>query len=44
MIQSHETVTLIAPSPDTYALLISKQITGGGGGEHDRVPATEGIW
>jgi protein TonB len=35
---------LIAPSPDTYALPISKQIIsgGGGGGDHDPLPAPKG--
>jgi TonB family protein len=37
----HETVTLIAPSPDSYALPVSKKIAsgGGGGGDRDRLPA-----
>jgi hypothetical protein len=32
-----ETVTLIAPSPDSYALPVAKKIAsgGGGGGDHD---------
>ena len=36
-----ETVTLIAPSPDSYALPVSTKIAsgGGGGGDHDRLPA-----
>ena len=39
-----ETVMLIAPSPDTYALPASKKIVsgGGGGGDHDRIPAPKG--
>lgn len=39
-----ETVTLIAPSPDSYALPISKQVVsgGGGGGDHDALPAPKG--
>jgi periplasmic protein TonB len=37
----HETVTLIAPSPDSYALPVSTKIAsgGGGGGDRDRLPA-----
>jgi TonB family protein len=40
----HETVTLIAPSPDTYTLPTSKTIVsgGGGGGDHDPLPAPKG--
>lgn len=40
----HETVTLIAPSPESYALPVSTKITsgGGGGGEHDRLTAPKG--
>jgi protein TonB len=40
----HETVTLIAPSPDSYAMPISKTIAsgGGGGGDHERLPAPKG--
>jgi protein TonB len=39
-----ETVTLIAPSPDSYALPTSKKLVsgGGGGGDHDRLPAPKG--
>lgn len=39
-----ETVTLIAPSPDTYTLPTSKKVIsgGGGGGDHDRLPAPKG--
>lgn len=44
-IKPHETVMLIAPSPDTYALPIARRIIsgGGGGGDHDRIPAPRGI-
>jgi protein TonB len=37
----HETVTLIAPSPDSYALPVAKKVVsgGGGGGDHDVLPA-----
>jgi protein TonB len=40
----HETVTLIAPSPDSYALPVAKKIVsgGGGGGDHDLLPAPKG--
>jgi protein TonB len=43
-VQQHETVTLIAPSPDSYALPVAKKIVsgGGGGGDHDRLPALKG--
>jgi TonB family protein len=43
-VQQHETVTLIAPSPDSYALPVAKKVVsgGGGGGDHDRLPATKG--
>jgi TonB family protein len=43
-VQKHETVTLIAPSPDSYALPVAKKIAsgGGGGGDHDRLPAPKG--
>jgi hypothetical protein len=36
-VQQHETVTLIAPSPDSYALPVAKKVVsgGGGGGDHD---------
>ncbi len=42
--QPHETVTLIAPSPDSYALPVAKQVVsgGGGGGDHDRLAAPKG--
>jgi len=43
-VQQHETVTLIAPSPDTYALPVAKKVVsgGGGGGDHDRIQAPKG--
>ncbi len=43
-IQKHETVTLIAPSPDSYALPVAKKVVsgGGGGGDHDPLPAPKG--
>jgi TonB family protein len=43
-VEQHETVTLIAPSPDSYALPVAKKIAsgGGGGGDHDKLPATKG--
>ena len=39
-----EIVTLIAPSPDSYALQPNKKIVsgGGGGGDHDPLPAPKG--
>ena len=42
--QPHETVTLIAPSPDSYALPVAKKVVsgGGGGGEHDVLEAPKG--
>src|SRR5579862_1004236 len=42
--QPRQVVTLIAPSPDTYALPVSKKIIsgGGGGGDHDPLPAPKG--
>jgi protein TonB len=42
--QERQTVTLIAPSPDTYALPVSKKIVsgGGGGGDRDLLPAPKG--
>jgi periplasmic protein TonB len=42
--QEHETVTLIAPSLDSYALPVAKTIAsgGGGGGDHDKLPAIKG--
>jgi len=41
---THETVTLIAPSPDSYALPVAKKVIsgGGGGGSHDVLPAPKG--
>jgi protein TonB len=43
-VQQREHVTLIAPSPDSYALPTSKQAVGGGGGggDHDPLPAPKG--
>jgi protein TonB len=42
--QHRETVTLIAPSPDSYILRTSKKVVegGGGGGNHDPLPAPKG--
>ncbi len=39
-----QTVTLIAPSPDKYALPTAKKVVsgGGGGGDHDPLPAPKG--
>jgi len=39
-VEQHETVTLIAPSPDSYALPVAKKVVsgGGGGGDHDALP------
>lgn len=39
-----EHVTLIAPSPDSYALPVAAKVAsgGGGGGEHDRIEAPKG--
>jgi protein TonB len=44
LIVPHETVTLIAPSPDTYALPVAAKVAsgGGGGGEHAKVIAPKG--
>ncbi len=43
-VKPQETVTLIAPSPDSYTLPVAKTIAGGGGGggEHDRLQAPRG--
>jgi TonB family protein len=43
-VKTHEVVTLIAPSPDSYALPTSiKEVSGGGGGgDHDALPAPKG--
>jgi len=43
-VQPQPTVTLIAPSPETYTLPPSKKEVagGGGGGDHDRLPPTKG--
>jgi periplasmic protein TonB len=40
-VATRQTVTLIAPSPESYALPMSKKIAsgGGGGGDHDPLPA-----
>ena len=42
--KQREIVTLIAPSPDTYALPTAKKVVsgGGGGGDHDPLPAPKG--
>ena len=42
--QTHQTVTLIAPSPETYTLPASKKVVsgGGGGGDHDVIPPPKG--
>ena len=41
---SRQVVTLIAPSPDSYALPTSKKVIsgGGGGGDHDPIPVPKG--
>ena len=43
-VQSRQVVTLIAPSPDSYALQAAKKVVsgGGGGGDHDPLPAPKG--
>jgi protein TonB len=43
-VQSRQVVTLIAPSPDSYALPAAKKVVsgGGGGGDHDPLPAPKG--
>jgi periplasmic protein TonB len=42
--QTRQVVTLIAPSPDSYALPTAKKVVsgGGGGGDHDALPAPKG--
>ena len=42
--QERQVVTLIAPSPDTYALPVAKKVIsgGGGGGDRDVLPAPKG--
>lgn len=42
--QTRQTVTLIAPSPESYALPVAKKVIsgGGGGGDHDIVQAPKG--
>ncbi|HXJ85875.1 MAG TPA: energy transducer TonB [Candidatus Binatia bacterium] len=42
--QTHQTVTLIAPSLESYALPVARKVIsgGGGGGEHDIVQAPQG--
>ncbi len=42
-VEQHETVTLIAPSPDSYALPVAKKVVsgGGGGGDHDQIASAE---
>jgi len=44
IIKPQETVTLIAPSPDSYALPTAKKVVsgGGGGGEHEHLLAPKG--
>jgi len=43
-VTQHEHVTLIAPSPETYALPTAKTVVsgGGGGGDHDKIEAPKG--
>jgi periplasmic protein TonB len=43
-VEQHQTVTLIAPSLDSYTLPVAKKIAsgGGGGGDHDKLPAIKG--
>jgi len=40
-----EKVTLIAPSPESYAMPVAKKAIsgGGGGGDHDAIPAPKGV-
>lgn len=42
--ETKQTVTLIAPSPETYAMPVAKKVIsgGGGGGDHDVIPAPKG--
>lgn len=42
--ETHQTVTLIAPSPESYAMPVAKKVIsgGGGGGDHDIIPAPKG--
>jgi periplasmic protein TonB len=42
--KASETVMLVAPSPDTYALPVAKKVVsgGGGGGDHDKIEAPKG--
>ena len=42
--QTRQTVTLIAPAPESYALPVAKKVIrgGGGGGDHDGVQAPKG--
>jgi len=41
---TRQNVTLIAPSPESYALPVAKKVIsgGGGGGDHDSIPAPKG--
>lgn len=43
-VEQHQEVTLIAPSPDSYALPVAKKVVsgGGGGGDHDLIRAPKG--
>jgi protein TonB len=43
-IAPRQVVTLIAPSPDSYALPTARKVIsgGGGGGDHDKLPAPKG--
>jgi protein TonB len=43
-VAEHQTVTLIAPSAETYVLPTAKKLVsgGGGGGDHDKLPAPKG--
>ena len=44
IVPQRPTVTLIAPSPDSYIMPVSKKVVsgGGGGGDHDKLPAPKG--